>query len=1337
MELQNTFVQGKMNKDLDERLLPKGQYPHAENIRVANSDGADMGAIENARGNEKLSGFNLSNAKTIGAISDDSNQKLYWFVTSDQLDLVVEYDVESLDTNVLLQSSVPNGVLNFNKDFLITGVNKIVNEDFTKDLLYWTDDLNPPRVINIERFKDTGVDSFTEDDISVIKAPPISAPSYVFSLTTDSSLDSMEDKLFSFATRFKSLDGNYSALSSFTNYAYSPNLLDIDIDTLQNNGMQNTFNALNITLESGSKNVTDIELVLKESNSNALYVVERFNKEERGLGNNDFFDYRFLNDKTYTPLAEDELFRVYDNVPLLAKAQEYVSNRLMYGNYVEGFDIVDSEGDNIKLEYTPSIVSTNIEGELLPYTLTSNDDTININFTNLVLNKDVRLNIFLAMQGVAPNVSVDNESFVFILERDYADVADLGSSPEFISFVEDTMSTIFFANESSTPPAGTVDKEEIGFEFVVVGNDIQIDTPSIIYTVDNTPSDNDVTDEDVSFVTYDWAYTSDISEISFNLERTSASVKTLRNLEVGIIYMDDYGRRSTVLVSDTNTVDVPQSLSEQQNKLKITLENLAPASATRYKFAVKQNKGFYSNVFCTKFFIDGQYVWIKLEEASKDKVKSGDVLYVKRDTTGVLNTQVKVTVLEITTQIQNFIPDNYFNQATGQIVDAAGVGIEEIIEPAGAYMKIKPVGFNMNFNGNTFFKQGYFGDSDSNRPTVNTTGLRNATDYFPITKGATIDLDIVNKVERTNRVAALSRTYIAGSDYDTFRDFYVAEVGLAPLSPDSGTASPTSTFGVTDSGTGISFTAIFEGYGNRRTADMTIDLKIVNSNGLTVFETIPDSNISEIFYETSETFSIVNGYHMGTTQNQTILQPAMSTLDFFNCFAMGEGIESIAYLDGFNKPFLNIDLRPSSTSLSEFGRVRRFADITYSEAYNENTGLNALNEFNLSRANFKDDLDKKYGFIQYLHSRDTNIVVFQEDKISYVLYGKSILFNADGSGNVSSIEDVLGQQSMYSGEYGVSRNPESIAFDSNNIYWMDSKRGCVCRLGAQGITEISMSGMRRFFKDEFKDTIDDIKLGAYDPYVDQYVVVSSRVNTLTFDEMVKGWTSFHSFMPDYMVGMNNKFFSFYNGALYLHHSDAVNRNNYYDIDNPSKVAIMVNDEPSEIKELQAVSLEGNSSWATLIKAFVSNSDNFIESSITQSEFVKKEGKWYAYARRNESNHFDSKSTYGIGTLSNVTSTQISVVGINSSLTIGDIIVRGEDLAEIGTILDIVPLTAGVLITLDTTGDLVVGQFVLGKKDSRIEGGNLRGYTLRMDLESNAAKKAELFAVNAEVIKSFS
>lgn len=245
-------------------------------------------------------------------------------------------------------------------------------------------------------------------------------------------------------------------------------------------------------------------------------------------------------------------------------------------------------------------------------------------------------------------------------------------------------------------------------------------------------------------------------------------------------------------------------------------------------------------------------------------------------------------------------------------------------------------------------------------------------------------------------------------------------------------------------------------------------------------------------------------------------------------------------------------------------------------------------------------------------------------------------------------------------------------------------------------------------------------------------------HTITFDEKVKGWTSFHSYEPEWMIGMNNDFFSFNDGNLHMHNSEDVPRNTFYNVQYPSKVSIMVNDNPSDIKELQAISLEGNYPWNTELIAFVNMTDNSIDSSILETEYVEKEGIWYAFARRNESEtHYDSKSSYGVGQVLTVTPTIVTISGTSALSTAGDMIVKGNDLTDIGEIINISTVNGITTIELADTTGLTIGDFILGKKNARVEGGNLRGYVIKIDLDITQNDKVELFAVNSEVIKSYS
>jgi hypothetical protein len=463
-------------------------------------------------------------------------------------------------------------------------------------------------------------------------------------------------------------------------------------------------------------------------------------------------------------------------------------------------------------------------------------------------------------------------------------------------------------------------------------------------------------------------------------------------------------------------------------------------------------------------------------------------LIVKSDLGGVREEVIKVRVLEVTLKTADFIEEN--ENIDGNL----------IIEEAGLYMKIKPTGFDMNFTSAT--SRTFEGSSHLRYPTFTYTspnfgdGSVAAATFVPYKIGAGSYVKIFIEFSANGSIAykeTYDKSFRVSSDYNSIMEWFNAEVvDLGSFGIDF-----TRGYGFTPSGEQFFVRAHRDGTATR-SISTTVRFEVLSSDGIVIFETEAADYDLNVFYETEETFEIINGYHQGNLQSQSLTQPTASIeLDFFNCYAQGNGAESYRYKDTFNSKFLNIDLRPSSTSVEKYKAVRRFADLTYSAPYNENTNINGLNEFNLATLNYKEDIDKKYGSIQKLYAKDSDLLVFQEDKVSRVLYGKDLLMNADGTSNITSTESILGQQIPYTGEFGISRNPESFAFDANQVYFTDAKRGAVCRLGLNGITEISMAGMINFFKEAYRGSLETRKLGAYDPYYDQYVLHNDDNTTVS------------------------------------------------------------------------------------------------------------------------------------------------------------------------------------------------------------------------------------------------
>jgi hypothetical protein len=257
-------------------------------------------------------------------------------------------------------------------------------------------------------------------------------------------------------------------------------------------------------------------------------------------------------------------------------------------------------------------------------------------------------------------------------------------------------------------------------------------------------------------------------------------------------------------------------------------------------------------------------------------------------------------------------------------------------------------------------------------------------------------------------------------------------------------------------------------------------------SGYATFEVVSETEQESIFYETPGTYNILNGFHEGTQQDQTEIYPAIVQCEAFNAFAFGYGVESNRIKDDITLNTFNLGVRVNET-VDLFKRNKRIASLTYSDVYEESTGYDGLNVFNLSQVNYK-DIDEKYGEIRKIHSRDNDLIVFQENKVHRVLFNKNVLFTASGTGDVSQTLSVLGQEVPYVGEYGISSSPASFSSWGSRIYFADETRSEVLRISQDGISVISGYGMRSWFNDNLSRNLNIKSVGGYDPINGQYVL---------------------------------------------------------------------------------------------------------------------------------------------------------------------------------------------------------------------------------------------------------
>lgn len=366
MEFQRTFLAGRMNKDLDERLVPDGEYRDAVNITIDTSEGANIGAVQNALGNTITTDISLIlaqyqiaapvNPVAIGALSVEAENLLYWFVKADNFEGIFEYNQVTNTSLLVLGCQIPNAVrLNFDKNHLITGVNYVTDGN-GGGLLIWNDNLNPPRKININRCKTYSInDSRIPDDINLIVAPPLNSPFISLSTqtTASSSPNNIEDKFVYFSYRYKYIDNEYSSMSPFSAVAFNPKMLQIDTETGDNKGMLNEFNQAQLTFETGNQFVEEIQLLVWESRTLNVKIIETLNKQELSIPDNSAYSFYFMNNKTYAALPSDQVTRLFDNVPLKSLAQDIIGSRLIMGNYTQFRDLIGyNTNDFIDIDYT-------------------------------------------------------------------------------------------------------------------------------------------------------------------------------------------------------------------------------------------------------------------------------------------------------------------------------------------------------------------------------------------------------------------------------------------------------------------------------------------------------------------------------------------------------------------------------------------------------------------------------------------------------------------------------------------------------------------------------------------------------------------------------------------------------------------------------------------------------------------------------------------------------------------------------------------------------------------------------------------------------------------------
>lgn len=648
-KLTRNFTQGKMNKDLDSRLIPPGQYRDALNIQVATSEGSDVGAVQNILGTTLATqrksasivwqtnlGFGSVNPKIIGIYKDSLNNKIYYFVTDGaNKHAIMEY---SVSTNYLLavisDTRTSGNVLNFSEDYPITGINIL------DGILFWTDDLNEPKKINIERFIEATNSSLTdsinattsiysrlfkESDITVIKPSPKQAVTIeALSTATDATSYDGEGEAGPKAVGVHpvTVDANFVDSNGFV--LSNSDTLNIGWSSNEAIGPLSVFNNQDVRLShiATRDDGTQIEYEVIGTLSSMLGI---------SVGNKTFYT-----DATLTVISSSK------DIPneTLAWEMVLIEGEPIFKNDFPRFSYRWKYNDGEYSTYAPfsqaAFVSDQFKFEPKDGFNLGMDDNIRkitLTFptdTYALPPADVE-EIEILYKGVSSNN-------IYVLDKHLTADGNLSTFEITKDLLGPVVEDLQLLRLYDDVPRKAKAQEIIGNR-VVYGNYLHNYDLGDTATITASTSAAALTAEEEYF--------------------GQESVKSDRTYQVGISFLDAFNRETPIFTNKDAAVIVDIENANKKNKISAsTSMNTVPAWAEYYKYYVKDPSAEYYNIILDRFYDaeDGN-VWLSFPSAERNKVSTGDFLILKKShgENDPIHINNKYKVLDIKNEAPGFI----------------------------------------------------------------------------------------------------------------------------------------------------------------------------------------------------------------------------------------------------------------------------------------------------------------------------------------------------------------------------------------------------------------------------------------------------------------------------------------------------------------------------------------------------------------------------------------------------------------------------------------------------------------------------------------------------------
>jgi hypothetical protein len=1258
----------RMDKDKSPLLFEKGDYIDAFNASLADYGGSTEGTLKPVKGNNYatyIAGANPNGNRTIiGSVADVSRDRVYFFVKTNNPANSGIYMYNN-STNTVL-SVLVSSVLNFQNVSFVKA--DVVNADFRQDgtvtpMLYFTDGVNEPRRINVDRAIAGEYSTYGSTDLnfelSVCKAAPVTVPHFFFDTDTNILSNNLHGNAFQFAIQYLYRDGEESAISGYSRIAYTNYTA---IETLENSGSEfyrdnvckidiarKNYSSIPATQSAISDiaSVSKVRLLGRNGNDGAFFVIDEFDPNKalvRHIFNTSInvYDpvlrqYKFYNEGLYSPVSQDDVNKLYDNVPFTAIGQCVAGNRLMYSNYTEGRENIDVSKAQILVSYSSSQSTGNIN---VPNTTSS--VTTKINGQNQIRVDLLATNGFGSSSVIIPSGSITTLSFKF---NPKCTVTNYEWQTDPFHYYETTLGLVNY--KVIMPQTTQVFSKRSSDLDQYVNISIYADSDLTVSQLreriqDELSSTKIIINSEV------------LASVPYHFYRTDTqAVEFLANLtedndyyEVEWSFDDFINISGTAFTSKpyiSNVVSKKTGSSQNTRKFFYTssgVEFEAIITGQGFKELTKQANVFYQVPSNETTLVDvnpNTFSSVGLETSQSFKAgcthEIGVVYYDKYNRSGNVNvigsfysfpfghpgrsgkngsTSVSVNFGSgpSATTVQ---PPSWASRY--QIVYAGPSTYDSFVSytTGGAYPKL----LNNEVDANN--KKIYVSLKTLEKYASEKSSIRNYS-FTPGDKLRVISYDSGTTTLATEYPVAQERQ-VSGSYTNSNYPMEFNVVGFEVLSSTNNPIAPSGQsnnekyhgdFVVLEAPetmtsppkkkyigwdwyhiTGLAY----EG------GDTTTETSRWGKKSVVEILTPKKSTSEKIYYEIGNSceFTYRDPYVLhgsnSTNQGDVHIRTTPCKTAFYDAT---NGWQTVGSPDLWK--YVNVPLESNSISdiknMPDWSRGRAHVKydksrtkserngIIYSDAYEQDVLKNSLSSFNPSLANFS-YADRAYGALNYIGSLGENLVAIQENKTSMAGVNRNIVSYSDGQESVAVSGDVIGPFRYLSGDFGCGNLHAGVLKLNNQFFYTDPDKRKVIRFSADQAYVISDNGMMSYFDPK---TISSCKSG-YDPQEDIYYLTINDQETVGYSLAKSNWISRYSFVPDRYETIGSNMITFkvtgvpyymawkHNGETdtsrcVFYGQNVASGNNYANNNNYFSIKTASAAAPSNVKVFNSISIEG-------------------------------------------------------------------------------------------------------------------------------------------------------------------